>query len=207
MEAAELEQAAPHHERHPYVFAIGRLVPQKGFDVLLDAFARLCQSPDFDHRLLLAGDGPERTALEARAAALGLAERVSFLGATDRPLTASLFRGAAVFVLPSRHEPFGIVVLEALAAGTPVVATDVGGVSEFLPVGSHARLVEPGDAASLAAAIRAILELGAGPVPPPGDLLAAHAWSAIERRYAEAYAAAVAHHRAGPDRPNAPSAP
>ncbi len=178
----------------PYVFALGRHVRQKGFDLLLEAFASLAERPAFVHRLVIAGDGPERAALEHQARALGIAERVDFPGATDRADTAALFRGADVFVLPSRHEPFGIVVLEALAAGAPVVATDVGGVAEFLPDTPLTRLAVPDQPATLAAAVEAILSLrdrSLDRVPAVADTLAAHSWTALERAYEQRYVQAT----------------
>ena len=109
------------------------------------------------------------TRLQRQSVELGIAERVDFPGATDRATTASLFRGADVFVLPSRHEPFGIVVLEALAAGVPTVAADVGGVGEFLPDTPLTRLVAPDQPTALAAGIDAVLAVDAPrPSSPAG---------------------------------------
>ena len=90
--------------------------------------------------------GPNGRRLERLADDLGLADRVRFLGATDRTADVSLFRGAEAFVLPSRHEPFGIVNLEAMAAGVPIVATAVGGVPEFVVDRETGLLVQPDDA-------------------------------------------------------------
>ncbi len=188
--------ARPYPNRLPYIFAIGRQVPQKGFDVLIEAYARLAgaAAAGFELQLLLAGDGPERDHLERRVGELDLADRVRFLGATDRVTTAALFRGAELFVLPSRHEPFGIVVLEALAAGTPVVACDVGGVAEFLPVGPLARLTQADDPASMAEAMAGVLAHASD--HPATRVVAehtvrAHTWGVIEQAYADTYARAV----------------
>lgn len=137
----------------PYVFALGRHVPQKGFDVLLEAMREVPAS----HDLVLAGDGPEREALAALAERLGIADRVEFVGRLDGPGVRRWMKGAAVFVLPSRHEPFGIVNLEAMASGRPVVATRVGGVPEFVEDGVAGVLVEPEDAAGLGRAIEGVL--------------------------------------------------
>ena len=188
--AGRAAQAGQPADAEPYVLGIGRQVPQKGFDVLIDAFAQLAERPDVRHRLVLAGDGPEHAALAARAAARGLADRVELVGATDRARTAALFRGADVFVLPSRHEPFGIVVLEALAAGTAVVASDVGGVAEFLPRGPLARLVAPDDPSALAGGLAAVLvERARHPAtgPDAAETLRTHTWAHLEREYAEVY--------------------
>jgi glycosyltransferase involved in cell wall biosynthesis len=134
----------------PYILGIGRLVPQKGFDVLLQAFARSKQS---SHDLLLAGEGPERENLEALTTQLKLGERVKFLGRADRPTAVALFKGCSFFVLPSRHEPQGIVNLEAMASGKAVIASRVGGVPEIVTDEQTGILVPGEDVVALSAAI------------------------------------------------------
>ncbi len=104
--------------------------------------------------LRLAGDGDERAALEARAAELGLDSRVEFLGSLGRDEVLALFRSADAAILSSAWENFPHTVVEALAVGTPVIATAVGGVPEIVTDGENGLLVPPGDPAALAAAIR-----------------------------------------------------
>ena len=114
------------------LLAFGRFVHKKGFDVLLRAVARL---PDQDaYRLVLAGDGPDRDKLTALADELGIAERVDFPGWLED--VTPLLDQADVFVLPSRHEPFGIVVLEAMARGTAIVSTRTEGPVTILDTDS-----------------------------------------------------------------------
>jgi glycosyltransferase involved in cell wall biosynthesis len=182
-------------ERAPYVVTIGRMVPQKGFDVALAAFGRLLDDPTFGWNLVMAGDGPEFAALRCRADQLGAGERVKFVGRTDRAATVELLRNAAVFTLPSRHEPFGIVNVEAMAAGAPVVATSVGGVPEIVESDVTGVLVDADDPDALAQAIRALHD-----DPARRARLAAAAtqhvrsfdWPVVERQYREVYAAARA---------------
>jgi glycogen(starch) synthase len=150
---ADFDRVEATRRARPYVLAVGRHVRQKGFDVLLEAFALLCERPGFDWDLVLAGDGPEHTDLAGRVQHLGIGTRVELVGATERARTAELFKGCAAFVLPSRHEPFGIVNLEAMAAARPVVASAVGGVPEFVEDGATGLLVPPEDSAALATAI------------------------------------------------------
>ena len=129
------------------VFA-GRLGPQKAVGVALRA---LVDVPDAT--LTVAGDGPERAALVARAGELGLDGRVSFLGSVPREQVLRLFRAADASVLPSAWENFPRTVVEALAVGCPVIATAVGGVPEVVRDGENGLLVGPGDPGALAAAI------------------------------------------------------
>lgn len=121
----------PYQHPRPYIFAMGRLTHQKGFDLLLEAFARvnpLASNVD----LILAGEGEERTALESQAQQLGLGERVYFYGRASQEEIVRLLNGCLFLAVPSRLEPFGIVAMEGLAAGKPVLATRVGGMGEFL---------------------------------------------------------------------------
>jgi glycosyltransferase involved in cell wall biosynthesis len=106
-----------------------------------------------DVSVTVAGEGPERAALEATARELGLDGRVSFLGALPRERVLELFRAADASVLPSAWENFPHTIVEALAVGCPVIATAVGGVPEVVKDGENGLLVAPGDSAALGAAI------------------------------------------------------
>lgn len=129
------------------VFA-GRLGPQKALAVALQA---LVDVPDVT--LAVAGDGPERSALERRAHELGLDGRVSFLGSVPREQVLRLFHAADASILPSAWENFPHTIVEALAVGCPVIATAVGGVPEVVRDGENGLLVPPGDPDALGAAI------------------------------------------------------
>jgi glycosyltransferase involved in cell wall biosynthesis len=126
----------------------GRLGPQKSLDVALEALAAV---PGVT--LAIAGDGPDRGALERRARELGLDGRARFLGSVPREGVLRLFRAADASLLASSWENFPHTVVEALAVGCPVIATSVGGVPEVVRDGENGLLVAPGDAAALAAAI------------------------------------------------------
>jgi glycogen(starch) synthase len=140
-----------------FVLGLGRIVAKKGFDLLVDAFARLApRRPGLG--LVLAGDGPARAGLAAQAARLGIADRVHLPGRLDRAEVAWAMGTADVFVLPSRVEPFGIVVLEALRAGRPVVASARGGAKEIVRHEQEALLADPLDVAQLAGAIGRLLD-------------------------------------------------
>lgn len=128
---------------------LGRLSYEKGFDLLLSAMREL----GGEVRLLLGGDGPQRERLAAEAAGL---ERVTLTGFV--PDVAAFMGKIGLFVLPSRSEGLGLVLVEAMAAGRPVVATRVGGVPEVVADGETGLLVPPEDSGALAAAVRRLLE-------------------------------------------------
>lgn len=135
----------------PLVLTPARLDAQKGHAVLLEAIAAVPEA-----LFLLAGEGPERAALEARAAELGVADRVRFLG--RREDVPQLLAACDVFALPSLYEGSSLAVLEAMAAGIPVVSSAIGGTEELIEDGRSGLLVPPGDAQALAAALRRVLE-------------------------------------------------
>lgn len=139
--------------RAPLVLFVGRFHPDKDIPTLLEAFSRVAHP---GARLEIAGDGPERAALEAKADALGLRERIQFVGYLSDP--AQAYGRARVLVLASRRETFGNVVAEALAYGVPVVSTATDGPSEILEGGRFGALVPVGDAAAMAHAIDAALD-------------------------------------------------
>lgn len=138
--------------------AAGHVARRKGFDVLLDAFAR-ADLPAA--RLVVAGDGPELPRLRERAREVGVADRVHWLGRRDD--VPSVLAGCGAFVLSSRNEGMANVMLEAMSVGTPVIATDVSGVRTAIGVdddGSSAGwIVPPDDADALAAALRDVATL------------------------------------------------
>jgi len=133
------------------LLAMGRLHPNKDFPTLLRAVARL---PD-DVHLALAGEGPDRAALEAQARVLGIAGRVAFLG--WRNDTGALLAASTILVVPSRIEPLGNVVLEGFSAARPVVAAAADGPRELIEEGRTGLLVPIGDDAAMAGAIAALL--------------------------------------------------
>lgn len=136
------------------ILSAGRLTPQKCFGDLLAAFAALAARRP-DARLLIAGEGPERARLEELSRSLGLGDRARLLGHVDE--LPALYAAADLFVLPSSYEGFPFALLEAMAAGLPVVATHFGGADELVDHGREGLLVPAGDVGGLAAAIDAIL--------------------------------------------------
>jgi glycosyltransferase involved in cell wall biosynthesis len=139
----------------PVVLGVGRLVPQKDFATLLRAVARLRARRPV--RLLLLGDGPERSALEGLAGELGIASDVRFLGRVAN--APAYMTAAAVVALTSAWEGFGRVLVEALAVGCPVVSTDCpSGPREILEGGAWGPLVPVGDAAALGVALETVID-------------------------------------------------
>ena len=192
---ADFQNVAPHPHPRPYILGIGRHVPQKGFDVLLRAYAQMRsevstpQMPD----LLLAGDGVLHEELKKLSQKLKLDGQVHFVGRVDRAGAVALFKGSDFFVLPSRHEPMGIVNLEAMAAGKPVVASRVGGVPELVQEGENGLLVPPDDVGALAGALGKLVS-DTGLRQKLGECGAQRVrrydWDAIAAQYLETYAAA-----------------
>lgn len=127
------------------VIAGGRHEPQKGFDTLLNAFSRLERN---DVRLILFGTGPETESLEGLAQSAGIADQVDFVGFVENPY--KLMAHADLFVLSSEYEGFGLVLIEALACGCPIVSTDCeSGPREILKNGLYGELVPVGDSGAL----------------------------------------------------------
>lgn len=151
--AADLAGAAPAAlpGAAPRLLAMGRLHRNKGFDIAIRALALIPGA-----HLAIAGEGPERAALEALAREAGVAGRVAFLG--WRGDVGALLAACDVFVCSSRHEPLGNIVLEAWSASRPVVAAAAQGPSELISDGETGLLVPPDDAQALAAAIRGMLD-------------------------------------------------
>lgn len=146
----------------PVVLAIGRLHPQKDFHTLIRAFAELRRSTEA--RLVILGEGPERAALEATARAERVEQHVALPGFVDDP--APYLGAAGALALTSRYEGAPMVIVEALAAGTPVVATDCPvGPRQLLADGRFGTLVSVGEVAAIAASLRAALLRRPDPVP------------------------------------------
>jgi glycogen(starch) synthase len=148
---ADFANIKPHQSNTPYIFAMGRFVPQKGFDVLIDAFKA---SGLTDWQLIIAGDGIEKENLHKQVASLGLENSVKFWGRASREEVGSLLKGSEFFVLPSRMEPMGIVNLEAMACGKAVLASRTGGVPEIVTHDVNGLLVSPDDIPELSEALR-----------------------------------------------------
>ncbi len=141
VDLARFAEVPIYSARRRYILSYGRLTFQKGCDLLIDAFANVAsQFPDID--LLLAGEGEERVKLELQAVDRGLTGRITFFGRATPAQVVELLNGAEFAVFPRRSEPFGIVALEAMAAGKAVLATRVGGLPEILAEPPNL-LVEP----------------------------------------------------------------
>lgn len=183
IKASELLAHAPERtQREPYrVLYVGRLTPGKGLEVLLEALATLANElPAICVRLVGSGDHAFITALLDKAESLGIRDRIALLGVLPNgPELWDEYQRAAAFVLPSFSEGFPRVVYEAMALGTPIVATTVGSIPLVLESGHHALLVPPGAVLPLADAVRQILT-----VPERGAHLAGQARRLFETRIA-----------------------
>ncbi len=169
------------------VVAVRRLVERTGIAVLLDAWDQAADDLPAGARLLVAGDGPSRPALDEQLAALAPRRPAQLVGAVDEATLVALYRSADLVVVPSvRLEGFGLVALEALACGAPVLATDCGGLPDAV-AGLGPDLVPPGDRAALA---DALVGASRGPLPSR-QACRRHAerfdWDTVAARHRELY--------------------
>lgn len=191
--SAQLEAPPTAPRRPPTVLFVGRLDARKGLDVLLHAFARVHAAVP-SARLVVVGAGPGESAARRHIEHLGLAACVVFAGRVSRNELPRFYAGARVFVSPALGgESFGIVLLEAMASGTPVIASNIAGYDEVVRAGIDGLLVPPGDAHALSAAIIRVLHddnvaaqfAGAG-----RSRAADFAWETVARRTVAVYAGA-----------------
>jgi glycosyltransferase involved in cell wall biosynthesis len=140
----------------PTILFIGRLERAKGVRELIEAFARV-RSDLASTRLVVAGEGPERSWIERRAAELGLDGSLRLTGAVDHAEVSRLLGDASLLCAPSHGEPFGMTILEAMAAARPVVAVAEGGSRYLVDDPEGGRLVPRDDVASLASALQSLL--------------------------------------------------
>ncbi len=142
----------------PFVFLwAGRLEHVKGVDLLLEAVKKLSDSSDRQFSVRLAGKGSLRSELEQQAFALGIDHRISFLGRLSREEMLEEFQGANCFVLPTRYEAFGVVLIEAMATGLPLIATRSGGPDSIVTK-ENGLLIDPENAAELSEAMQHMMD-------------------------------------------------
>jgi glycogen(starch) synthase len=172
-----------------YVLGLGRVVAKKGFDLLLAAFAEIAGGhPDVG--LVIGGDGAARESLEGQVMALGLRDRVVLPGRLDRAQVAWAMANAEVFTLPSRVEPFGIVVIEALRGGRPVVVSARGGAPEIVRPEQEGLVADPFDTAAFGKAIDRLLsdhDLARRLAAAGRERVEDFSWDRVADRYVELY--------------------
>lgn len=200
VELDRYRSAVPTKTDRPTIFFCGRHEPRKGLAVLLAALSEL----PADLRCWVASDGPETAELKARYAG---DTRIEWLGRISEDEKISRLAGASVFCAPSTHgESFGVVLIEAMAAGTPIVSTNLPGYLNVATPGQDALMVPPGDTAALAAALRRVLaddELG-NELRANGAVRAEDfSMASLAERYVAIYRRVVANERAEP-RPGEP---
>ncbi len=144
-------QALGYKEDDFLCVSIGRLVPRKGYDVLLRAWKEIPNA-----KLAIIGDGPLRASLQASIYAYGLENRVQLLGRVDEEKKFQILHAASLYVSAAQHEGFGIVFLEAMNAGLPIVAANDGGQKDFLVPGKNALLVPPHNVQAIIEAVKNI---------------------------------------------------
>lgn len=140
----EFKNKKSYEYKRPYIFSMGRFIEKKGFDILIEAM-KIARDKGHDLCLILAGDGPLWNDYETLINKYHLENHVHLYGPANNAEKASLLKGCELFVLPSRREPFGIVILEAFASKKPVIAARVNGTPEIIQDGSNGVLVGPGN--------------------------------------------------------------
>lgn len=170
------------------IFSLANLIPLKGMDTLLEAFFLADQELPATFELVVGGDGPERSRLESLVAEKKLKHKVIFAGKLDRSRVLEQMQEANVFVLASHFEAFGVVFIEAMAAGLPVIATRSGGPAGLVNE-NNGLLIEPGQPASLA---RALVDLHNNfghyrPAEIREDTIARYGKQAVAKQYLELF--------------------
>ncbi len=196
---AEVARAALGLDDRPLVLYVGRIAPIKGLDTLLDAMARLSARGRAPRLMIVGGDADEpvdghEAGLRRHAARLGLADAVTFVGAQPQERLRSYYVAADVTVLPSYYESFGMVALEAMACGSPVIASRVGGLATTVVDDVTGFLVPDGDAEALARRLEGVLADGAlrWRIGREGVRWAAqHRWPCVAEAVCRAYAGLV----------------
>lgn len=163
--------------RQQIVLYVGRLVREKGVQVLIDAIPHILKYRP-DTKFIIAGKGPYENNLKNQAAARGVAHRVYFTGYVNDDLRNALYSYASVSVIPSLYEPFGIVALEAMAAKSPVIVSDVGGLGEIIQHGVDGLKAYPGNSQSLADMVISLLGN-----PGLADNIRRQAYVKVQREY------------------------
>lgn len=159
----------------PIIGGMGRFVAKKGFDVYIEAL-KMLKERGIAFKAILGGMGKEAESLKSQSRKAGLAEYIDFPGwVQDKK---AFYTGIDIFCLPSLHEPFGIVLLEAFTYGTPVIATDSEGPRDIIKAGEDALIVEMGSAEQLANAIETLIK-----DPQKADKLAANAFAKVKTQY------------------------
>jgi glycosyltransferase involved in cell wall biosynthesis len=183
----DLERFAPGPERDPFeVLFVGRLIERKGAEDLVRAFGDVAAAQP-RARLVIAGSGPERRSLERLAAASAGADRIRFLGQVDRATLPEVYRGAGVFVIPSRTEGMPNVMLEAMASGLPIVCTPAAAAGV---IDGNGLLVEPGRPEAIRAALERYLgdaALRTAHARKSRELAESMSWSSVATWYREVY--------------------
>lgn len=180
------------------LFFVGRLVREKGVDVLLHAM-QIAQGGGDNWKLVVGGRGPAYDSLRELAERLGTAAHVYFTGFIDDATRNALYSVADAAVFPSTYEPFGIVALEAMAAGAPLVCTTAGGLTEFVENERNGLLAAPGDAWTLHQALRRVCDepgLGARlAAQGRADVAAKYRWPVVAETTAALYQEVLDDHR------------
>lgn len=157
----EIETAAGWNpDERPKILYVGRLTNEKGIDILIESFRSLVEKINPSPELIIRGTGGDEEALRERVQSYGLADQITFVPFLPFDELLQLYRSADIFVLPSRIEGQGRVLIEALASGCVVIGTDVGGIPAIISHEENGLLIDPGSAKQLTKAVQRVLSDG-----------------------------------------------
>jgi len=185
------------------ILYVGRLVYEKGPHLLMEAAQKIGRG---DLKFIMVGEGPMRAFLRDLSAKLGVADRISMLGHVPDHLLSALYRNAAVAVFPSLYEPFGIVALEAMGYGTPVLASDTGGLGEIVQSGYNGMKFTCGSPDSLASTLGSMVsdrELLIKISENGRSCLSGYSWAGAAEKTLDLYSRVLSEYSAGSWKPNA----
>lgn len=173
------------------ILYVGRLIKEKGVSVLLEAVAHLPDPLRSSIFLDIVGDGPDLKVLQQQARMLGIESRVSFAGSVPNEELPKIYQAASLFIGASDSEGQGVVYLEAMACGVPVIATNVGGVGEIIEHGVNGYLVAPRDPEAIAKAIVELLENDSRRLQLSDkarqQVVQHYSWESVAKRFADSY--------------------
>ena len=172
------------------ILTVGRLIPRKGFQFLIQALPDICKQTNIDFRIQIVGDGPYRSELVELAENLHVTDKIEFLGSIDYDNLPKKYQEADIFTLCSLAEGMPLVVLEAMGTGLPIIASQVQGITDLVKTSINGELFDPGDVKQLVKHLVKLIEDGEKRVKmgkKSTELAQGYDWKNIAQSYSELY--------------------